>query len=128
MQKIISFIALNFLLCLSFTSKGQIDCSVANTLQCGSPWSMLINAGAGNDNFSYCGFQNDGNEAYYAFEPTVSGNYYIQIEELSGLSTSYEMRYGECSGNAWNCLGIYAGNATTDFIYLFTGQVYFFLH
>ncbi|MEY3849810.1 MAG: hypothetical protein RJA38_251 [Bacteroidota bacterium] len=126
MQKIISFIALNILLCLSFTSKGQIDCSVANTLQCGSPWSMLIDAGVGNDNFSYCGFQNDGNEAYYAIEPTVSGNYFIQIEEFAGTSTSYEMRYGECSGNIWNCLGIYAGNATTDFIYLSTGQVYVF--
>jgi hypothetical protein len=126
MQKIFSFFTLTILLSFSFGMKGQIECSGANTLQCGSPWSILISAGLGNDNTSYCGFQNEGKEAYYAFEPTVSGNYFIQIEEFAGTSTSYEMRYGECLGTTWNCLGIYAGNATTDFIYLATGHIYVF--
>jgi hypothetical protein len=126
MQKIFSFFTLTILLSISFGMKGQIDCSVANTLQCGSPWSMLINAGSGNESFSYCGFQNEGNEAYYTFEPTVSGNYFIQIEEIGGTSTSYEMRYGECLETTWNCLGIYAGNATTDFISLTAGHIYVF--
>ena len=64
MQKIIALFILTTLLSFSFGVNGQIDCSVANTLQCGSPWSMLINAGVGNDNTSYCGFQNEGNETY----------------------------------------------------------------
>jgi hypothetical protein len=126
MQKIFSIFTLTILLSISFGIKGQIDCSVANTLQCGSPWSMLINAGVGNDNFSYCGFQNEGNEVYYAFEPTISGNYFIQIEEFGGMSTAYEMRYGECLGTTWNCLGIYSGSSSTDFINLNAGQIYVF--
>lgn len=126
MQKIFSFITLTILLSFSFGMKGQIDCSVANTLQCGSPWSMLINAGSGNDNTSYCGFQNEGNEVYYFFEPTVSGNYFISIDEFGGTSTSFEMRYGECFETNWNCLGIYSGSSSTDFIYLSTGHIYVF--
>ena len=126
MQKIFSIVSLTVLLSISFGIKGQIDCSVANTLQCGSPWSMLINAGVGNDNVSYCGFQNEGNETYYVFEPTVSGNYFISIEEFGGTSTTYEMRYGECLGTNWNCLGIYSGSSSTDFINLSVGQVYVF--
>ena len=126
MQKIISFLTLTILLSFSFGMKGQIDCSVANTLQCGSPWSMLINAGPGNDNTSYCGFQNEGNETYYVFEPTVSGNYFVSIEEFGGTSSTYEMRYGECLGANWNCLGIYSGSSSTDFINLSIGHVYVF--
>lgn len=106
--------------------KGQIDCSVANTLQCGSPWSMLINAGVGNDNVSYCGFQNEGNETYYVFEPAVSGNYFLTIEEFGVASTAYEMRYSECLGANWNCLGIFSGSSSTDFINLSVGHVYVF--
>ncbi|MFY8078355.1 MAG: hypothetical protein ACOVMJ_07185, partial [Flavobacteriales bacterium] len=106
--------------------KGQIDCAVANTLQCGGPWSMLINAGSGNDNISYCGFQNEGNETYYAFQPTIAGNYFISVDEFGGTSTPYEMRYGECFGTTWNCLGIYSGSSSTDFIYLSTGTIYVF--
>ena len=126
MQKIFSIVSLTVLLSISFGMKGQIDCSVANTLQCGSPWSMLINAGVGNDNTSYCGFQNEGNETYYAFQPNVSGNYFISIDEFGGTSTSYEMRYGACFGTTWNCLGIYSGSSSTDFIYLSTGNIYIF--
>jgi hypothetical protein len=126
MQKIISFLTLTILLSFSFGMKGQIDCSVANTLQCGSPWSMLINAGPGNDNTSYCGFQNEGNETYYVFEPTVSGNYFVSIEEFGGTSSTYEMRYSECLGTNWNCLGIYSGSSSTDFINLSVGHVYVF--
>lgn len=126
MQKSFSLFILFTVLFLSFQANGQIDCSVANTLQCGSPWSMLINAGAGNDNTSYCGFQNEGNETYYYFEPTQSGNYYLSIQEFGGTSTTYEMRYGECLGTSWNCLGIYSGNSSTDFIYLLTGHIYVF--
>lgn len=126
MQKIFSFLSLTIFLSISFGMNGQIDCSVANTLQCGSPWSMLINAGSGNDNVSYCGFQNEGNETYYAFQPTVSGNYFISIDEFGGSSTTYEMRYGECLGTNWNCLGIYSGSSSTDFIYLSTGHIYVF--
>jgi hypothetical protein len=126
MQKIFSIVSLTALLSISFGIKGQIDCSVANTLQCGSPWSMLINAGPGNDNTSYCGFQNEGNETYYVFEPTVSGNYFVSIDEFGGTSTAYEMRYGECLGTNWNCLGIYSGSSSTDFINLSVGNVYVF--
>ena len=126
MQKIFSFLTLTIFLSISFGMKGQIDCAVANTLQCGSPWSMLINAGTGNDNVSYCGFQNEGNETYYAFQPTVAGNYFISIDEFGGTSTTYEMRYGECFGSNWNCLGIYSGSSSTDFIYLSTGTLYVF--
>jgi hypothetical protein len=126
MQKIFSFLTLTIFLSISFGMKGQIDCSIANTLQCGSPWSMLINAGVGNDNSSYCGFQNDGNETYYVFQPTVSGNYFVSIDEFGGTSTTYEMRYGECLGTNWNCLGIYSGSSSTDFIYLSIGHVYVF--
>ena len=126
MQKIIAFLILTTLLSFSFGVNGQIDCSVANTLQCGSPWSMLINAGSGNDNVSYCGFQNEGNETYYAFQPTVAGNYFIFVDEFGGTSTTYEMRYGECFGTNWNCLGIYSGSSSTDFIYLSTGTFYVF--
>jgi len=126
MQKIFSIVSLTALLSISFGIKGQIDCSVANTLQCGSPWSMLINAGVGNDNTSYCGFQNEGNETYYVFEPTVSGNYFVSIDEFGGTSTAYEMRYGVCLGTNWNCLGIYSGSSSTDFINLSVGNVYVF--
>ena len=126
MQKIIALFILTTLLSFSFGVNGQIDCSVANTLQCGSPWSMLINAGSGNNNVSYCGFQNEGNETYYAFQPTVAGNYFISIDEFGGTSTTYEMRYGECFGTNWNCLGIYSGSSSTDFIYLSTGTIYVF--
>lgn len=126
MQKIFSLLTLTVLLSFSFGMKGQIDCSVANTLQCGSPWSMLINAGSGNDNVSYCGFQNEGNETYYAFQPTVAGNYFISVDEFGGTSTTYELRYGECFGTNWNCLGIYSGSSSTDFIYLSTGTFYVF--
>jgi len=126
MQKIFSIVSLTALLSISFGIKGQIDCSVANTLQCGSPCSMLINAGPGNDNTSYCGFQNEGNETYYVFEPTVSGNYFVSIDEFGGTSTAYEMRYGECLGTNWNCLGIYSGSSSTDFINLSVGNVYVF--
>ena len=126
MQKIISLFILTILLTFSFRMSGQIDCSVANTLQCGSPWSMLINAGSGNDNVSYCGFQNEGNETYYAFQPTVAGNYFVSVDEFGGTSTTYEMRYGECFGTNWNCLGIYSGSSSTDFIYLSTGTIYVF--
>jgi hypothetical protein len=126
MQKIIALFILTTLLSFSFGVNGQIDCSVANTLQCGSPWSMLINAGVGNDNTSYCGFQNEGNETYYVFQPTVSGNYFVSVDEFGGTSTTYEMRYGECLGANWNCLGIYSGSSSTDFIYLSVGHVYVF--
>ncbi len=126
MQKTLSFITLTIFLSISFGMKGQIDCAVANTLQCGGPWSMLINAGSGNDNVSYCGFQNEGNETYYAFQPTVAGNYFISVDEFGGTSTPYEMRYGECFGANWNCLGIYSGSSSTDFIYLSTGIIYVF--
>ncbi len=126
MQKIFSIVSLTALLSISFGMKGQIDCSLANTLQCGSPWSMLINTGVGNDNSSYCGFQNEGNETYYVFEPTVSGNYFVSIDEFGGTSTAYEMRYGECLGTNWNCLGIYSGSSSTDFINLSVGNVYVF--
>ena len=126
MQKIFSFLTLTIFLSISFGMKGQIDCAVANTLQCGGPWSMLINAGTGNDNVSYCGFQNEGNETYYAFQPTIAGNYFISVDEFGGTSTPYEMRYGECFGTTWNCLGIYSGSSSTDFIYLSTGTIYVF--
>jgi hypothetical protein len=126
MQKIFSIFSLTVLLSISFGMKGQIDCAVANTLQCGSPWSMLINAGSGNDNVSYCGFQNEGNETYYYFQPTIAGNYFISVDEFGGTSTPYEMRYGECFGTNWNCLGIYSGSSSTDFIYLSTGTIYVF--
>lgn len=126
MQKTISFLTLAIFLSVSLGMKGQIDCGVANTLQCGGPWSMLINAGTGNDNVSYCGFQNEGNETYYAFQPTVAGNYFISIEEFGGTSTTYEMRYGECFGTNWSCLGIYSGSSSTDFIYLSPETFYVF--
>jgi hypothetical protein len=126
MQKTFSFLTLTIFLSISFGMNGQIDCSIANTLQCGSPWSMLINAGSGNDNVSYCGFQNEGNETYYAFQPTVAGNYFISVDEFGGTSTTYEMRYGACFGTNWNCLGIYSGSSSTDFIYLSTETIYVF--
>jgi hypothetical protein len=36
------------------------------------------------------------------------------------------MRYGECYGTNWNCLGIYSGSSSTDFIYLSTETIYVF--
>lgn len=126
MQKSFTLPILFFMMLFAESAFSQIDCSSASTLQCGSPWSMTINAGVGNDNTSYCGFQNEGNESYFVFAPATSGNYFVSVEEFGGNATAYEMRYGECLGNNWNCLGIYSGNASTDFIYLVTGHTYVF--
>jgi hypothetical protein len=126
MQKIFSLFILFALLSISNVMNGQIDCSTASAIQCGSPISMAVNAGVGLDNFSYCGFQNEGKENYYSFTPAISGNYFIQIDEQGGNSTGYELRYGECLGANWNCLGIYAGSSATDFIFLTAGTNYVF--
>jgi len=126
MQKIFSFLSLIIFLSISFGMKGQIDCSTATAIQCGSPLSVVVNAGVGIDNFSYCGFQNEGKENYYSFTPAISGNYFIQIDDQGGNSTGYELRYGECLGANWNCLGIYSGSSATDFIFLTAGTNYVF--
>jgi len=126
MQKIITFLTLTILLTLSLEGKAQIDCTAATSIQCGSPLNVTINAGVGLDNVSYCGFQNEGNEAYYSFTPSLSGNYYLQIDEFAGTSTGYELRYGVCLESSWNCLGIYSGSSSTDFIYLTAGLNYVF--
>ncbi len=80
-------------------------CTFTTTMgNCGTNESFTLGS-TGLWNTAPCGFSVSGEERVYAFTPTVTGNYSVEVVNAAGNDfVTYAWRSGSCSQFGWNCL------------------------
>jgi hypothetical protein len=127
-----------FTLCINEVGVEVDPCeNVTPIADCGGPVITTIDAGSGSFNgFVDCSielFPLNGKEYVYSFTPTESGNYLLQVTDLTINTpftyTDFLYREGSCSGTQgdWNCLLDVNGPSTSDPIPMTAGNTYYFL-
>ena len=114
----------NFNLCV-YEPIGSGPCGSITSINCGLDQSFTL-SGPGIWNLNTCGISTPGKEKIYAFTPTVSGPYVINVSAASG-GVSYSFKSGSCTTTGWTCIAHVSSPGNIGPINLTAGTTYYFL-
>jgi len=115
----------NFNLCV-YEPAGTGPCASVISISCGT--DQTFNAsGSGAWNPGICGTGTPGEEQIYAFTPTASGPYILNISYTGGDWMSYAYQEGSCSSTGWNCITRTDATGNYGPLNLTAGNTYFIM-
>ena len=113
----------NLNLCV-YEQIGSGPCGSITSINCGLDQSFTL-SGSGIWNLNTCGISTPGKEKIYAFTPTVSGPYVINVSAASG-GVSYSFKSGSCTTTGWTCIAHVSSPGNIGPINLTAGTTYYF--